>query len=402
MILRARTYPRETTRFRTKLAITIMLVVSAVTIVAIYVAQRRVITNAEQDLQQRFGTELSSLDELQELRNAALSERCRILAEKPRIHAALEDNALDLLYPSAKDELHDLMDEGSASSDQAVGSLHARFYRFLDGAGAVLSSPHPKDVGELSAKAEAQLAFKSLPDRQQIGYLTKDVDRVDDTVDEVIAVPIFSTETGEVISALVVGFKPFEIANKQTGIDVKSGIWADHRLHIPSLSKPAQTILSNQITSALSNSDRAQNSFTVALGGVPQLLFYKCLNPGSLFPPAYQICVYSLADSISQQRRLRWQFGGVGALLLLGGFVASHFVAVRFAKPVEQLALDSEQNRAQRRLAEAALISTSEKLKRSTRYSADASHQLKRPLTVLRAGLEELLSRDDFNSESYE
>jgi hypothetical protein len=32
--------------------------------------------------------------------------------EKPRIHAALEDNALDLLYPSAKDELRDLMDGG--------------------------------------------------------------------------------------------------------------------------------------------------------------------------------------------------------------------------------------------------------------------------------------------------
>src|SRR6267143_4892490 len=106
-------------RFRTKLAITIMLVVSVVTIVAIYVAQRRVITNAEQDLQQRFRTELSSLDKLQELRNAALSERCRILAEKPRIHAALEDNALDLLYPSAKEELRDLM-EGSDSSDQGA------------------------------------------------------------------------------------------------------------------------------------------------------------------------------------------------------------------------------------------------------------------------------------------
>ena len=183
---------------------------------------------------------------------------------------------------------------------------------------------------------------------------------------------------------------------------MKSGIWAGRRLHMPSLSKPAQTILSNQITSALSNSDRVRNSFTVALGGVPQLLFYKCLNPGSLFPPAYQICVYSLADSISQQRRLRWQFGGVGALLLLGAFVASHFVAVRFAKPVERLALDSEQNRAQRRLAEAALISTSEKLKRSTRYSADASHQLKSPLTVLRAGLETLLAHEDFKPEIYE
>jgi signal transduction histidine kinase len=168
------------------------------------------------------------------------------------------------------------------------------------------------------------------------------------------------------------------------------------------LSKPAQTILSNQITSTLSNPNRAQNSFTVAVDGVPQLLFYKCLNPGSLFPLAYEICVYSLVDSIAQQRRLRWQFGGVGALLLLGGFVASHFVAIRFAKPVEQLALDSERNRAQRKQVEAELMSASEKLKRSTRYSADASHQLKSPLTVLRAGLEALLTHEGFKPEIYE
>jgi signal transduction histidine kinase len=69
---------------------------------------------------------------------------------------------------------------------------------------------------------------------------------------------------------------------------------------------------------------------------------------------------------------------------------------------VEQLALDSERNRAQRRQAEAQLISASEKLKRSTRYSADASHQLKSPLTVLRAGLEALLAHGDFKPEVYE
>jgi len=145
-----------------------------------------------------------------------------------------------------------------------------------------------------------------------------------------------------------------------------------------------------------------QNNFTVRVNGALHLLFYKRLNPGSVFPPAYEICLYPLASAVAQLHRLRWQIGGVGGLLLLGGFVASHFVAVRFSKPVEKLALDSEQNRAQRRLAEAALISTSEKLKRSTRYSADASHQLKTPVTVLRAGLESLLSRDDFDAAVYE
>jgi signal transduction histidine kinase len=402
MISPATAYSKEVTSFRTKLAITIMLVVSAVTVVGIYLGQERITANAERDLRQKFQAELSGLDKLQELRNAALATRCRVLAEKPRIHAALEDNALELLYPSAKDELRDLMEGGGDSSDQAAGSLHARFCRFLDGNGAVLSPPSSKDLGALSANAEAQLALKQLPATQQIGYVSEDVDLTDETVDEVIAVPIFSTETGEIISALVVGFKPFEIASKRAGVDVKSGIWAGRRLHMASLSRAAQTILSNQMGNALSKPDRAQNNFTVEVQGVPQLLFYKRLNPDSLFPPAYEICVYSLADSITQQRRLRWQFGGVGALLLLGGFVASHFVAVRFAKPVEQLALDSERNRAQRKQVEAELMSASEKLKRSTRYSADASHQLKSPLTVLRAGLEALLAHEDFKPEIYE
>src|SRR5204863_3262653 len=80
----------------------------------------------------------------------------------------------------------------------------------------------------------------------------------------------------------------------------------------------------------------------------------------------------------------------------------SHLVARRLARPVEQLAVDSEKDREQRKEAEAALASTSEELKRSARYSADASHQLKSPVTVLRAGLESMLAREDFKPEIYE
>ena len=401
MISPATAYSKEVTSFRTKLALTIMLIVSAVTVVVIYLGEGRVTANAERDLRQKFQAELSSLDSLQELRNATLAERCRVLSEKPRIHAALEDNALDLLYPSAKDELRDLMEGEEPSSEQAASTLHARFYRFLDGAGAVLPPPNLKDVGVINTAAEAQLALAQLPEKQQSGYLSHP-DGGSDRVDEIIAFPIFSTETGEIISALVVGFKPLEIVPKSDDAGIKSGIWVNGRLHLASLSQSELGALGNEITRALTRSDSAQNNFTVRVNGAPHLLFYKRLNPGSLFPPAYEICLYPLASAVAQLHRLRWQIGGAGGLLLLGGFVASHFVAVRFSKPVEKLALDSEQNRAQRRLAEAALISTSEKLKRSTRYSADASHQLKTPVTVLRAGIESLLSREDFDAAVYE
>ncbi len=402
MISARRANKRRVTSFRTKLLAAIMLVVSAIMAFGLYLAQRNITAAAQRDLQQNFQAELSSLDKLQELRNAALAERCRALALRPRIHAALEDNALDLLYPSAKDELRDLMEGEEPSTEQATPSLHAKFYRFLDGTGAVLSPPNPKDVGELDPKAEAQLGLKKLPEAQQIGYIQDNSYAADEIVDQVVAVPIFSTETGDVISTLVVGFRPIELTGKGAGAGMKNGIWVNGQLHLPLLSKSAQVALGGEIAKALSNSASAQNNFTATVNAAPQLLFYKRLNPGSLFPPAYQICVYPLADSMTQLHRLRWQIGGAGALLLLGGFVASHFVAARLAIPVEKLAVDSEKNRTQRKRAEAALASTSERLKRSTRYSADASHQLKSPVTLLRAGLEGLLAREDFKREIYE
>ncbi len=393
---------RSAASFRTKLLAAMMLVVSAITASGFYLAQRNVTAAAKRDLQQNFQAELSSLDKVQKFRHAAIAERCSALASRPRIHAALEDNALDLLYPSAKDELRDLMEGDESAPEEAAPSLHAKFYRFLDAGGGVLSPPNPKDVGELSPQAEAQLGLKQLAETQQVGYAQENVDAEGEIADEIVAVPIFSTETGNVISALVVGFTPFELTGKGAGAGMESGIWVNGRLHLRSLSKAAQSALGRDVTKAVTNSASGQNNLTVTINGAPQLLFYRRLNPDSLFPPAYEICVYSLADSIAQLHRLRWRIGGAGALLLLGGFVASHFVAVRLAKPVEQLAVDSERYRAQRKQAEAALASTNEELKRSARYSANASHQLKSPVTVLRAGLESLLTHEDFKPEVYE
>jgi signal transduction histidine kinase len=389
------TRSKEVASFRTRLFTAIMVIVATLTALGFYLAQRRVTADAERNLQQTFQTELSSMHKVEELRYAALADRCNALVAKPRIHAAIEDDAIDLLYPSAKDELRDLMEGEEPPPEQAARSLHARFYRFLDDTGAVIKPPNPSDVGELDAATEAQLSLEKLPDKRQIGYIQSA-----GAIHEVIAVPIFSTDTGDLVSALVIGFKPFELENKNTGM--QSGIWVDGHLHLPALAPSAQSSLNEKITPALGNSDSEQNYFRVEVAGARQLLFHKRLNPGSLFPPAYEICLYPLASWTAQLGRLRWQIGGAGALLLLGGFVASHFVARSMSAPVTKLALDSEENRAERERAEAALASTAEELERSTRYSADASHQLKSPMTVLRIGLESLLGREGFKPEVYE
>src|SRR5215472_18166824 len=298
--------------FRIRLFSAIMVIVATLTALGFYLAQRRVTADAERNLQQTFQTELSSMHKVEELRYVALVDRCIALVGKPRIHAAIEDDAIDLLYPSAKDELRDLMEGKEPPPEQAARSLHARFYRFLDDSGAVIKPPNPSDVGELDPATEAQLSLTKLPDTRQIGYIQSV-----GGIHEVVTVPIFSTDTGDLVAALVIGFKPFELQNKNTGM--QSGIWVDGHLYLPALAPSAQNFLNDKITTALANTDSEQNYFRVQLAGEPQLLFYKRLNPASLFPPAYEICLYPLASWTAQLHRLRWQIGGAGALLLLGG-----------------------------------------------------------------------------------
>jgi len=112
--------------------------------------------------------------------------------------------------------------------------------------------------------------------------------------------------------------------------------------------------------------------------------------------------VRPLAEALSRQRLLIWEFVGAGSLALAGAFFASQFLSRRLSLPVEKLAVDSVENREHWQRAEAALESTSQELQRSARFSADASHQLKTPVTVLRAGLEELLAGEDLGTEARE
>jgi signal transduction histidine kinase len=390
-------------RFRAKLSVAMMLVVAGLTATGLYLAQRNATANLQRDLQRAFQSDLTALHNVEELRYAALAERCRALVAKPRIHAALEDNALDLLYPSAKDELRDIMqDENNPQPDEISGVPHARFYRFLDRTGALLPPPNPAEVGVLRPDEAAQLALKPLPQTAQIGYLVRRGGTEEETIDEIIALPITSTETNEVIAALVIGFKPLEVVQKRGADEMKSGIWLNGWLHLPALPESARAVVDREMTRLIAETNKAERSSRIDIEGNPNLLFFKRLNPESAFPAVYEVCLYPLKTAIARQNRLRWQILGAGAVLLLIGFAASHLIAKRLSAPVAKLAIDSEENRVRRKHVEAALATTHEELQRSTRFSADASHQLKTPVTVLRAGIEELLRRENLEPAIYD
>ncbi len=388
--------------FRTRLVVAMMLLVSVVTALVLYYAQRNLAQSAEKELERDFREELLAQQQVQMTRQAALLERCRALVRKPRIHAALEDGALDLLYPSAREELRDIMESRAGQTAPASYVLHAEFYRFLDRNGALIAPGLSPDAGALPPAMEAALALPDAPTRPQYGCLAvaRD-DGSEASLMEIVAMPIFSLETGERIAALVLGFQPMPLGETRVGSGVWHGLWLDGRLHLPQLAPATRTALSRAFSETLVRSSRAESSFRSTIEGRPHLMFCKRLNPDSLYPAVFEVGVNSLTDLHARQRQLRWRVLLAGVGLLLGGLAASHLLSGRLSAPVVQLAEHSAVERAGRVRAEATLEATSEELQRAARFSADASHQLKTPVAVLRAGLEELQAHGNLSPEDH-
>ena len=283
--------------FRARLLVGMALVVLAITAAGLYFAQRKVEAETEHDLQHDFQAALASLHLVQEIRRAALAERCRALVGKPRIHAALEDNALDLLYPSARDELRDVMGRDDSAPEFQARVLRAKFYRFLNSRGAVITPPQSHDEGELPADEEAQLALREVPVVQQTGYVAHREKDGSETLAEVIAMPIFSSETGEPIAAIVLGFDPPVVTVEGVESGMKNGIWLRGGLHLPQLAESARRTVGRAVAQTVS--DHEESSFGTALDGVPHRLFFKRLNPDSLFPAATR-CAFIRSPNCSR------------------------------------------------------------------------------------------------------
>ncbi len=365
--------------FRVKLMGAMTLVILVVTALVLFAAQRRAESEVQANLQREFQTEFNTLLGVQKTRLATISGRCRSLARSVRIRAALEENnAPDLLYANADIELRDILaDKTGAETD--AHQPRAKFYRFLDAGGALIPKP-----GTQSAQPwEAQLVLPPASLEQQVGYAEIPGPDGGSSLCEIIVTPIIATDTGEVIGAIVLGFGVGE-SELHSGAQIRSGLWFRDQLHLPSLSAASRAALNAAIIKAPA---AAQTGLNVEVDGTPNLLFAQRLNPGSRFPAAYQVGLYPLGEALAQQRYVRWQILGVGALVVLCGLIASHFVAGGLSAPVEKLEVVSAENVVQRERAEAALEETNEELRAR-------NLELQTALTELKAAQQHVIQQE--------
>lgn len=183
-----------------------------------------------------------------------------------------------------------------------------------------------------------------------------------------------SHETGQPIAALVLLFKPIELPARLLRNGVRSGVWADGHMDLPSASAATVREVERLVGDA---AGRAEGAMPVELDGTPHLLQFRKLNPHSSFHPGVLVSLFPLAESLAHFQWVRWEIIIAGVLLLCGGLLASHFLSGRLSVPVEKLAIVSSTHAEQRDRAEAALDVTNEELRARNAELGNALIELK-------------------------
>jgi len=345
-----------------------MLVVLAVTIAAVYLAEKNRRANHQRTLDAQFENQVQSFLKVQETQSAAIAEKCGRLSRAVRLRAALEERDVDDVYRNALTELESILDHSNGSSEESPDVVRASFFRFLDAQGKILEpNDHPVGLTDQPSLDDALSTMGKVlreDDEQAVGYIALARANQSMALRQVVLTKIRNVYGGN-LGTLVVGFPIGHLEDSttdNTGV-IKSGLWLNQRLFMDNLGALDRGLITQKIKAA--PTQQMANHFQINLETGPHLLYYKALNPETRFARTYQVCLYPLAGSIREEQALRWKIIAFGLLVLAFGFVASLFVSKKLSKPVEQIVAGSMENLTRRKQAETDLLKTNRELEKA-------------------------------------
>lgn len=344
--------------FRIKLLLAMMLLVAGVTGATLYVTQQKVQAAYLKLFQSQFETELNYFSAQQDTRVGSLKGPCEALAESAPLREALGKGDNGRIYEIATQELGKVPSlrpgRGGAKAKAAItleeaGLRAGTFVRVLNARGEILraSTAQVSRSQQLARRkleqqlAEVQKAMNTL-DSQQIGFLAREMETGRNNLWEMIVTKIADPDTHQTLGALVVGTLFIDATenemNEMSKKTIQSGILLEDRIHSKTIPNHVRGELLKNVDGEIKSTGRPKEAFTIMLGGVPQRVFLRLLNPDSPFPPAYQISVYSLAGAMRTQAELRWQILGFSTVALLAALVLSLVISHGLSVPLREMA----------------------------------------------------------------
>ena len=183
---------------------------------------------------------------------------------------------------------------------------------------------------------------------QEVGYLALENEDDRTHLREFVVTPIIDPAGNQVLGALIIGFPLtdvgeqflFDFTKGSSSGRILSGIWLEGRIHsqtIPEEAREGVACLVGEHLAPAPGRPPADGELTLAIDGVTHRAFLNVLNPNSPFPPAAQVCLYSLAAVQAEQRDLRWRIGGFGAVALAGALGLILLISHGLTVPIREL-----------------------------------------------------------------
>jgi PAS domain S-box-containing protein len=344
-----------------------MALVAGVTITTLLIAENQVRTSYERHFQESFAFQVESFLREREARLMPVKERIAEGAASPRVVAAMENAG----QPGAdQQDIDDLYNNGV---DQEFFKADARertkaragFFFFLNTNGVVLyPSPRVKlpftlpGLRRITPEIELISQDVSLKGAQEVGYLAPWDETTRMQIREMVFTPVVDEVSRRRLGTLAVGFPVPELRDERTPLsrpsegairssspplqrpasgEFLSGIWLDDQIYSPSIPAGDLAQMEETLGRELKAGRSVWSDYVVQAGGVPHQLFCQALNNGSAFPPAYEVCLYSLADAETEKSNLRRKFLVLSSVALLGALGLSLLMARNLAGPLREL-----------------------------------------------------------------
>jgi PAS domain S-box-containing protein len=330
--------------FRLKLLLAMMLLVVGVAATTLIITENQVRLSYEQHFRQSFRFQITSFLQQRDTRLEPVMQRVAAAAASTRLLAAMYnavqshpdqrdlERDIDDLYQNGIDQLSEVMAASSFRTNSTKG-----FFFFLNAKGEVLYPSAQvklpfslRGLGRIARDLGAVAISVAHNSALQVGYLAPEDESGATVIREMVFTPIVD-EVGHQKPGVLGVALPLPAAS------VLSAIYLGHRLYSSTI-PPAELIYVEQGLSAKLDAGTVPSpDFTVQLGDSPYQAYCEALSTGQGFPPAYQVCLYSLAEAVAAKQSFRQKILVSGTAASLAALVLSWLISRSLAVPLQEL-----------------------------------------------------------------
>jgi class 3 adenylate cyclase len=382
--------------FRARLILSVFPIVVGITVGVILLSELRFSATYERLFDEKFENLIRGVTEAKNRRFEALAKKLEALASQEAVVAAMKagehGRAALLLRPQLEALAQERMQtEGTGPQAKPAlpkagiraelrpGLSTAVFIALLDAEGNFVLGARPRAPGTAQDAEEPEVRrrslrmpwlggqnFKDVLAQQQVGYLLVEArEHRSEQVREVFVTPVRDPAGSALLGAVVFGLPLPALAERtlyeqtRRGIfgEIMGGIYVEGQLVSSTVPEDQKAAVAHVVEEAMQTSFKPRRELLASIAGSQHRVIYRVLNPGSPFPMAAQVSLYSLAPLQAEIRELRRSAVAVGLAALSVALLLIMLVSRSLSGPVSALvaaAREIEQGRYETRVPETA------------------------------------------------